>query len=201
MTGGRSETPLRALPAGALLFDCDGVLVDSDLSVHRAWTRWAQSYRLDPDAVFAVVHGRRAADTVAVLIQSDLQAEAIRRINRYELEDAASVGAIRGAKKLTISLPPEIWAVVTSGTTALATARLMHAGITRPAILVTADDVAAGKPAPDGYLRAAAGLGVGAVVGVGERVLDAGADVVVADLTGLAWSGGILSIEASALLR
>jgi sugar-phosphatase len=46
------------------------------------------------------------------------------------------------------------WAVVTSADARLARLRLNAAGIS-PTALVTVEDVAAGKPAPDGYLLAA----------------------------------------------
>jgi sugar-phosphatase len=192
----------------ALLFDSDGVLVDSDESVRRAWIRWAEHYGLDPEAVHPEVHGRRAADSVAAMLPAELHTEAIHRINRYELEDVDAVTAVAGARELAASLPSDRWAVVTSGTAALSAARLAAAGISRPAVLVTADDITAGKPAPDGYLAAAVALGrdpgecvvledavsgeaaaraagVRGVVGVGTRALGTTADVVVRDLTGL----------------
>jgi mannitol-1-/sugar-/sorbitol-6-phosphatase len=189
----------------ALLFDCDGVLVDSDTSVLRAWSRWSEHYGLDPLAVYPQVHGRRAADTVATLLPATAVAEAVERINRYELEDARSVNAMPGAVELTAELPAHRWAVVTSATSALAAARLAAAGITKPGVLITADDLRHGKPAPEGYLRAARELGqdpsacvvledaasgitaaraggVATVVGIGARSLESDADVVIRDL-------------------
>ena len=50
-------------------------------------------------------------------------------------------------------------AVVTSGSYELASARLQAAGLTAPVIVVTADAVRRGKPAPDAYLVAAQALG------------------------------------------
>ena len=184
------------LPCRAVLFDCDGVLVDSDAAVQHAWTRWAVSYRFDPAEVTSVVHGRRSADTVAMLVEPDARTEALATIDAVrEIEDVDKVTAIPGALDLITTMPPAVWAVVTSGTTPLATARLKAAGLPVPAVLVTADDVENGKPAPDGYLAAAAALGVrprvtvvledsasgvesaraagvGAVVGVGDRALE-----------------------------
>ena len=196
----------------ALLFDCDGVLVDSDASVLSAWTRWAESYGLDPLAVFAMVHGRRAAETVAALIAEPQQATALAAINRFEIEDAETVTAIPGADQLLNDLPDGRWAVVTSATRALANARLSAAGLPKPTVLITADDVKAGKPDPSGYLLAAKRLGaqpsgcvvledavagiaagraagVGWVVGVGPRATEAHIDAHVPDLRSLAWNG------------
>ncbi len=211
------------IPARGLLFDNDGVLVDSDAAVAASWSRWALEHDLDPAAVLAVVHGRRAADTVADLVAEDRRAAAAELIDRYELEDAGTVPAVAGAADLLAALPPDVWAVVTSGTPALATARLTAAGLPLPGAMVTGHDVRTGKPDPEGYLLGARLLGVppeetvvvedapagiaagraaGArVVGVGERALGTGADVVVADLTGLSWADGVLTVPAGSVLR
>ena len=206
-----------SLPVAALLFDSDGVLVDSDASVTRSWTRWSERYELDAASVLHVVHGRRAADTVVELLPERLHAEALERIHRYELEDTGAVTALPGARELTAGLPVGRWAVVTSATSELAAGRLAAAGIRPPTVLVTADDVAAGKPAPDGYrlaaerlgapvaqcvvledapsgVAAARAAGVGAVVGIGERALDTDADVVVPDLRSVAYDGGAVIV-------
>ncbi len=211
------------LPARGLLFDNDGVLVDSDAAVTTSWSRWATEQGLDPAGVVAVVHGRRSADTVADLVPGARRVEATALIDRYELEDAETVPAVPGAADLLASLPAEVWAVVTSGTPALATARLTAAGLPLPEAMVTGPDVTAGKPHPECYRLGARALGLrpeetvvledspagvaagraaGArVVGIGERALAAGADVVVRDLTGLRWADGVLSVPAGAVLQ
>ena len=84
---------------------------------------------------------------------------AVELLEGYEIADAASVHAFPAAAALLGELPPESWAVVTSGTRALATSRLAAAGLPLPEVLVTADDVRAGKPDPEGYLEAARRLG------------------------------------------
>ncbi|MGR7025878.1 hypothetical protein [Geodermatophilus sp. URMC 62] len=86
-----------ALPARGLLFDHDGVLVDSDVAVTASWSRWATEQGLDPAGVPAVVHGRRSADTVADLVPGTRQARATALIDRYELEDAETVPTVAGA--------------------------------------------------------------------------------------------------------
>jgi sugar-phosphatase len=148
------------LEVAALLFDNDGVLVDSDESSIEAWRRWAVEHDLDPETVVARIHGRRAADTVAAFVDGDRRVGAVRRINELELETADAVTALPGARELLESLEGVAWAVVSSATTPLLAARLDAAGLPRPSVLVSADDVAAGKPAPDGYRTAAARLGV-----------------------------------------
>lgn len=207
------------LPGRVVLFDCDGVLVDSDASVNAAWSRWASEHNLAPEDVMAVVHGRRSADTVASFVASPQREQALARIDRYELAAAAQVGAVHGAARLLASLPSDAWAVVTSGRRELALARLAAAGLPIPRVVVTADDVRRGKPDPEGYLLAAAELGVpaaeaivvedspegieaarsaevGAVLGVGDRALRSAPDVAVPHLEAVRWDGSGLVIEA-----
>jgi sugar-phosphatase len=201
-----------------VLFDCDGVLVDSDASVASAWSRWAADLGLDAEEVTNLAHGRRAADTVGLFVPEDRREHELARINRYELEDALSVRAVPGALALVGTMAPHQWAVVTSGRTDLAKARLGAAGVAWPPVLVTADDVVRGKPHPEGYLLAAHRLGIairevvvledapagieaaraagaGAVVGVGRRAAGAGANIVVADLRSLRWTGAGVEIS------
>ncbi len=200
------------------MFDCDGVLVDSVASVRAAWSRWALDLGLEPAEVDSLVHGRRSADTVALLVPEAQQAVQLALIDRYEIEDAVSVRAIAGAAALLGSLPGDRWAVVTSGRAELARARLQAAGLPCPDALVTADDVVRGKPDPEGYrkaaerlgietgeavviedmplgIRAARAAGAGAVVGVGEHTDGAGADLVVPDLCSLRWTGAGLEVQ------
>jgi mannitol-1-/sugar-/sorbitol-6-phosphatase len=210
----------RVLLGQAVLFDCDGVLVDSDPSVVTAWSRWATEFGLVPAAVVAVVHGRRAVDTVAALLAADRHAEALALINRYEIEDASTVRPIPGADQLLRSLPTGTWAVVTSALSGLARARISASGLPTPTHLITADLVTRGKPDPEGYLVAAQRLdmrpgdciviedavegvaaaraaGVATVVGVGERVTHAPIDFHVPDLTALTWTDDGLTVRTS----
>ena len=211
------------LPARGLLFDNDGVLVDSEASVESSWRRWALDHDLDPAEVMAAVPGRRAADTVAVFVKPAQVEESVAAITRYELEDVGGTTAVPGVLDLVPQLDGGVWAVVTSGVRELATARLRAAGVVPPPVMVTAGDVTAGKPDPEGYAKAAATLGyppadvlvledshsgVAAgqaagcrVVGIGEGALATTADVVVRDLTGARWTGDGLLLPAAALLR
>ncbi|MBB6174594.1 sugar-phosphatase [Nocardiopsis mwathae] len=144
----------------AVLFDLDGVLVDSMPLIHRVLRDWAAGHGLDPDHVVARSHGMRDVDLVrAVAPELDAAAEA-RRIARREEHDFTGIRPVAGAAELLAALPAHRWAIVTSGTRAVARGRLRASGLPRPRHLVAADDVARGKPAPDGYLRAAGLLGV-----------------------------------------
>jgi len=144
----------------AVLSDLDGVLVDSRAQIEGTWRRFADRNGLDPEHVLAETHGRRAVDLIRVVAPHlDAEVEAA-RIEREEIEIADGLRPLPGARELADSIPPERFAIVTSGSRPLALARLQAAGIPVPHVLVTAEQVEAGKPDPAGYLRAAALLGV-----------------------------------------
>jgi mannitol-1-/sugar-/sorbitol-6-phosphatase len=143
----------------AILFDLDGVLVDSISAVERTWLRWAERHGVDEQRVLDTVHEGPARDSVATLAPGlDAQAEAD-GIDSEQAEDTEGVVALPGAAELAGTLPRERWAVVTSANEGLAVSRLGAAGIPRPRVLITIDAIAHGKPAPDGYLAAALALG------------------------------------------
>jgi sugar-phosphatase len=145
----------------AVLFDMDGTLVDSDAAVERAWRTWAAEYGVEPDAALAVAHGAPAERTVRLMLPELDEAgvaEAAARQLELQYDDLSDVVPTRGAAELLVSLRLP-WAVVTSADVRLAKARLGAAGIEVP-VLVTVEDIRAGKPDPEGYLRAAELLGV-----------------------------------------
>ncbi len=144
----------------ALLCDLDGVLVDSHVAVERAWRAWAADRALDPAHVMARMPGRPTRETLAELLPGiDAAAEAA-RLDAIQTQDTAGCRPVPGAADLLARWPAERLAVVTSCGRALAEARLRAAGLPVPARMVTSDDVAAGKPDPEPYLRGAALLGV-----------------------------------------
>jgi len=144
----------------AILFDLDGVLVDSLRAVEQAWRRWAREQGLPAADVLAVVHGRTAREVIGMLAPHLDVAEQALRVGGYETEHRGEVAELPGASECVGIARQGPWAVVTSGTRALATARLAMVGLPVPEILVTADDVTFGKPDPEPYRRAAAVLGV-----------------------------------------
>lgn len=144
----------------AVLFDLDGVLVDSTPAVLRAWARWAEKHGLDPEQTARLGHGRPSIDTIReVLPHSDHLAES-REVERLEIADVAGVSPLPGALPLLGTLPLNRWAIVTSGTRPLAEVRIRAAGLPKPQHLVTSSDVAHGKPAPDPYVKGAELLNV-----------------------------------------
>lgn len=144
----------------AILFDLDGVLVDSTRYVEQQWRRWASTKGLQPEPFLRVCHGRRALETIR-LAAPHLDAEAEVAAFRADDEgDGQILCPVEGASRLVRRLPPGSWAVATSGTRKVATERLERAGLPVPAVLVCAEDVLRGKPSPDVYLMAAVGLAV-----------------------------------------
>jgi mannitol-1-/sugar-/sorbitol-6-phosphatase len=144
----------------AILFDLDGVLVDSTRSVERQWRIWAHERGIDEEKVIAVAHGVRALEVIRIVAPHlDANVE-VRSLESREAADHDGVAVMPGAAALVSTIPDGRWCVVTSGTRHLATARLRLAGIPVPKVMITADDVVNGKPHPEPYLKGAELLGV-----------------------------------------
>jgi len=144
----------------AILFDLDGVLVDSTPCVTRVWSNWAQQRGLDPGYVLQVAHGQRTIETVRIVAPNFDAQEETDSIEQMELADTDGLRALPGAKDLLGQIPPDRYTIVTSGTRRLATKRLRVAGLPVPARMITADDVSRGKPDPEPYLAGARVLGI-----------------------------------------
>jgi sugar-phosphatase len=207
----------------ALLFDNDGVLVDSVANVEKSWEKWAQEFGIKGLNI-ASFHGTRAQDTVLSLVGKERFEEANNRINELEQLSAHETVAMPGARELLPFLPVDRWTICTSANSRLGRARLEGAGLPTPEHLVTGDDVVNGKPAPDPYLLGASRLGfkpadcvvfedaqagvlagkaagVAMVIGVSVRGLDTEADIVIEDLAGISFDGFKLEIPEHKILR
>lgn len=206
-----------------LLFDNDGVLIDSMPGALRAWVKWGEVYHpgfeLTPE-----FHGRRAGDIVKDLVSTEEYQASYDYINLLEIAEAANTKPLPGTTEFLSQLPKGRWNIVTGANPELAKVRLEAAGIAIPETLVTAYDAKKGKPDPEPYLLGAekinipiqdcvvfedapAGLvagqrgGAALLVGIGEQTLDSVADVVVRSLAGLIYRDNELEIPDELRLR
>ena len=147
------------LDVDAILFDIDGTLVDSTGAVERAWQAFTAAHGIDVDTLLSVSHGRRSADTIADFLPEPEREAAVAELDALELADLDDIVALPAVAELLTSLPRSRWAAVTSGNRVLMERRLHAAGLPGPDVLVTAEDVAEGKPHPEGFLLAARRLG------------------------------------------
>jgi sugar-phosphatase len=138
----------------AVLFDVDGVLLDTGSLFTRVWTEWAVSRGLDPASVLPQTYGRRPQDTLAAVAPGLDPEEESRELDRLVMLEIEQVTAMPGALDLLsrLKLP---WAVVTSGTRWFVESCLRAAGLPVPEVAVYGEDVVHGKPAPEPYLTAA----------------------------------------------
>ncbi len=141
----------------------DGTLVDSTAVVERLWLAWAEPHGLEPETVLSVVHGRQGHQSMAIMLPERDHAINLQENDRMlatEASDVDGVIAITGADSLLEAVAGHPHAIVTSANVALMTARMQAAGLTVPALAVTAENVSASKPDPEGFLLGASLLGV-----------------------------------------
>ncbi|HEY6402567.1 MAG TPA: HAD-IA family hydrolase [Blastocatellia bacterium] len=149
-----------AFTCEAILFDMDGTLVDSTICVESTWRTWAARHNLDIEKLLQVAHGRQNHETIRLVAPHLETPEEIAFLIRAEEECQDGITAVPGARDFVDMLPVGSWAVVTSAWRKLAELRLNRAGLPLPATLITSDEIERGKPHPDGYLTAAARLGI-----------------------------------------
>jgi sugar-phosphatase len=142
-----------------VLFDLDGVLVDSTPAVARVWTSWANKHGFVPEEVVRQAHGRPSIATIRELLpNADHQAEN-REVERGEIEDVDGVIPLPGALEILQALPQSRWTIATSCTRRLAEVRIRAAGLPLPKKMISSDDIQRGKPDPEPYVKAAQILG------------------------------------------
>lgn len=147
------------------LFDLDGTLVDSLPAVERAWVNWAKRRGVDPQDVLDFIHGKQAITSLRHFMPGESEAEIQQEfllLEQVEAQDTEGVTALPGAAALLarlnqLDIP---WAIVTSGSIPVATARRNAGGLPQPEVFITAEQVKKGKPQPDAYLLGAERLGL-----------------------------------------
>ena len=145
-----------------VLFDLDGVLIDSNPAVNRVWSGWAMEHGLDPEELIRAAHGRPSITTIREYIPEEFAEAENREVERREIADIEGIVPLPGAMELLQAIPAERWAIVTSGTNQLANVRIKAAGLPTAKNLITSSDIINGKPDPEPYLKGAAKLGLAA---------------------------------------
>jgi len=179
------------------LFDLDGTLVDSLPAVERAWSQWGARHCIAAEEILAFIHGKQAITSLRHFMagqpEAAIQAEFV-ALEQSEAADTDGVQALPGARALlnTLNELQIPWAIVTSGSVPVAHARHKAAGLPQPAVFITAEQVAKGKPEPDPYLLGAEKLGLAATACV--VVEDAPAGI----LSGLNAGCAVIAVNAPA---
>jgi len=150
---------MEQIRCAALLFDLDGVLINSTPAVARVWRRWAIERGFNPEEVVSRAHGRPSLTTVREYLPDANHEVENREVERREIEDIEGVVPLPGALELLRSLPENRWTIVTSCTRALAEVRIKAAGLPLPRKMVTSNDITHGKPHPEPFLKGASMLG------------------------------------------
>ena len=147
------------IQCAGVLFDLDGVLVDSTPAVSRVWAKWATRHGFNADEVVRIAHGRPSIATIRELLPNGNHDEENAEMERGEIADVEGVIPLPGALEILRAIPADRWVIATSCTRALANVRIQAAGLPRPKHLITSTDVVHGKPDPEPYLKAAQVLG------------------------------------------
>ncbi|MEU4833723.1 HAD-IA family hydrolase [Streptosporangium sp. NPDC023615] len=144
----------------ALLFDVDGVLLDSGATHRRIWNAWSDMRGLDRDRVWSLTHGRRPEDTVRDVAPA-LDPTAERKVlNDLMAKEGDAFPAAEGAVTLLGRLARRPWALVTSGSRSPVHRRFRSASLPLPSVQIYGEDVEYSKPHPEGYIKAAELLAV-----------------------------------------
>jgi sugar-phosphatase len=143
------------LQCEGVLFDLDGVLVDSTPAVARVWSWWAKQHGFDPEETVRKAHGRPSIATIRELLPNADAEKENNEVEQREIEDVEGVVPLPGVVELLQSLPLDRWAIVTSCTRRLAFVRIRAAGLPEPKFIVTSNDITRGKPDPEPYAKGA----------------------------------------------
>ncbi len=156
-------------PELALIFDLDGVVIDSMPTHTLAWERYLEANGIDPSNVEARMHGKRNDDLVRDLFGSHLSDSAVfehgaakERLFRELIGAPLEAKLVPGIREFLAEASKTVpLAVGTNAEPANVDFTLNGAGIRQYfRAIVDGSQVARAKPAPDVYLRGAELLGV-----------------------------------------
>ena len=143
----------------AIVFDLDGVLVDSMPAIREYWTDWARRHGVTAEVVLASLH-LTAEELIRKFAPNlDPRTEA-RATAAGQAKMETGIVALEGSRALIDRLPRNGWAVVTSARRELALRHLALGHLPVPDVLITAEDTPRGKPDPACYLLAAERLAI-----------------------------------------
>ena len=151
---------MHKLECEAIIFDMDGVLVDSEVLNEKHWKLWAEKENVSLEWIMSIHHGVPAEQTIATVAPHLDAASEARWFEENLSMDLDGLLAFEGVHQLLAGLPEHKWAIGTSAPKIIAFNRLKYLELPIPEIVVTIDDVEKGKPAPDPYLKVARGLGI-----------------------------------------
>ena len=99
-----------SLTCDAIIFDLDGVLVDSNGIAERHLRAWTELHSVSFEHIASLHHGRTTVETirlVAPYLDAKVQADLL---EGAEAVDTDGLMAFTGAARLLACLPPERWA-------------------------------------------------------------------------------------------
>lgn len=146
----------------ALLFDMDGTIIDSTPAIVKYWMKLGKEIGVPGEKILETSHGRRSIDVLSILAPEKATWEFVCSAEGTVPRDYGSDAVeIPGSRSLLEQLERAgaPWAIVTSGTRPLVTGWLDVMKLAHPKYLVTAEEVAKGKPDPACYRLGAKRLG------------------------------------------
>ncbi|OCG07892.1 haloacid dehalogenase [Gilliamella sp. wkB178] len=145
----------------AVLFDMDGVLIDSNAVIERAWLEAAQMYSItiSEQDMLHHIHGQPGPHTIRALF-ADLPIDDQQKVQAHiiDCENTATYDPIPGVAQLITSLHAVNIhvGIVTSGWREKVDRVTSMLGVDKYiSVIVERDNVSRGKPFPDPYILAA----------------------------------------------
>jgi sugar-phosphatase len=95
------------LECDALLFELDGVLLDSASCIARHWRAWADQRGLDINKIMQLTYVVRTIETIRLVAPHLDAIKEAEQFNAHKVHDTVGVVAIEGAYQVLASLPED----------------------------------------------------------------------------------------------